>query len=70
MKFLVFVRGLLLGGLVGAAAGLLLAPEPGNDLQARIRKWYEEAVEDGRTAAAERRQELEAQLAEAKRAAR
>lgn len=70
MKFLVFVRGLVLGALTGAVAGLLLAPESGEALQARLRQRYEEAMEEGRRAAAERRAELEAQFAEAKRPAR
>ncbi len=68
VKFIAFLRGLFWGGVVGTIAGLLLAPESGDVLQARIRARYNEVLEEGRRAAAERRAELEAQFAEAKRA--
>ncbi len=68
MRILAFIRGLAVGGLVGTIAGLLLAPESGQALQARIRERYDEVMEEGRRAAAERRAELEAQFADAKRA--
>ena len=70
MRFLMFVRGLFFGAMAGAAAALLLAPEPGPELQAKIRQRYDEVMEEGRRAAAERRAELEAQFAEVKRASR
>ncbi len=70
MGFLAFMRGLFFGALVGGVVGLLLAPEPGIDLQARLRARYNEVMDEGRRAAAERRAELEAQFAEAKRAPR
>jgi gas vesicle protein len=56
--------------LLGAVAGLLLAPQPGDELQSLIRERYDEVMEEGRRAAAERRAELEAQFADAKRAPR
>ncbi len=70
MKLLVFAQGLALGMIVGAVAGLLLTPQPGDEFQALIRQRYAEVMEEGRRAAAERRAELEAQFAEAKRAPR
>ena len=70
MKFLAFVDGLVFGALLGAVVGLLLAPQPGDELQAEIRERYNEVMDEGRRAAAERRAELEAQFADAKRPAR
>ncbi len=62
-----FLAGLVLGAVVGGAVALLLAPRPGSETQAILRRQIEEVVEEGRRAAAERRAELEAQFAEAKR---
>ena len=68
MKFMRFVGGLLLGALVGGAVGMFLAPEAGGEFQSTIRARIDNVVEEGRRAAAERRAELEAQFAQAKRA--
>lgn len=62
-----FFRGLLLGAVVGGAVALMLAPRPGSETQNIIRSRIDEVIEEGRRAAAERRAELEAQFAEAKR---
>lgn len=62
--------GLLLGALVGAATAVFLAPQSGQELQEMIRQRWNEIMEEGQRAAAERRAELEAQFAEAKRAPR
>jgi YtxH-like protein len=70
MKFLTFLEGLVCGALVGAITGLLLAPQPGDEFQSKVRERYDEVMDEGRRAAAERRAELEAQFAEAKRAPR
>ncbi len=59
--------GLVLGALVGGAIALLLAPRSGRDTRAAIRGRINLVVEEGRRAAAEKRAELEAQFAEAKR---
>ena len=47
-----FLGGLLLGGVAGAIAGLVLAPEEGRDLRRRLRntleewpEWRDEALE-------------------------
>jgi gas vesicle protein len=65
-----FLGGLLLGALVGASAAILLAPQSGTDTQSALRARVDNALEEGRRAAAERRAELEAQFAEAKRVER
>ncbi len=69
-KTLDFLGGLLLGALVGGAVAMLLAPQSGAATQAALRSRVDEVIEEGRRAAAERRAELEAQFAEAKRVVR
>ena len=69
-KFLSFVAGTLVGVLVGGAIGTFLAPQSGDETQTAIQTRLQAVIEEGRRAAAERRAELEAQFAEAKRAAR
>jgi len=66
-KVINFLSGLLVGALVGAAAGLLLAPQAGSEMQGTLRARLNTVIEEGRRAASERRAELEAQFAEAKR---
>lgn len=67
MGFLRFLVGLIVGALVGAVLALLLTPQSGEEFQRLLRERAEEIVEEGRRAAAERRAELEAQFAQAKR---
>ncbi len=69
-KALNFLGGLVLGAAIGAAMGLLLTPQSGEDLQRKIRERANLMVEEGRRAAAERRAELEAQFAQAKQVPR
>jgi gas vesicle protein len=69
-KTIDFLGGLLLGALVGASVAILLAPRSGAETQAALRARVDEVIEEGRRAAAERRAELEAQFAEAKRVVR
>jgi gas vesicle protein len=69
-KTLDFLGGLLLGALVGGTVAMLLAPRSGAETQAALRARIDEVVDEGRRAAAERRAELEAQFAEAKRVVR
>ncbi len=61
-KILSFIAGLLVGLVTGGTLGILLAPEPGPDVQQRLRESVEHLLEEGRNAAEARRLELEAQL--------
>jgi gas vesicle protein len=69
-KALDFLEGLVLGALVGGAVAMLLAPRTGAETQAALRARVDGVIEEGRRAAADRRAELEAQFAEAKRVVR
>jgi gas vesicle protein len=69
-KTLDFLGGVVLGALIGASVAMLLAPQAGAETQAALRERVDAVIEDGRRAAAERRAELEAQFAEAKRVVR
>jgi gas vesicle protein len=57
-----FLAGFLVGAVVGGAAGLLLAPSGGTELQERIQSRLEGLAEEGRKAATARQAELAAQL--------
>jgi gas vesicle protein len=57
-----FLEGFVLGGLVGAAAAILLAPFSGEDLRLQIKSEAERIQAEVKTAASERRTELERQL--------
>ncbi|MGC9467167.1 MAG: hypothetical protein ACP5HS_01120 [Anaerolineae bacterium] len=61
-KFFVFLAGFLAGIWTGGMLSLLFAPEPGSELQVRIREGVQELVQEGKTAAESRRHELEEQL--------
>ncbi|HIE57864.1 MAG TPA: YtxH domain-containing protein [Anaerolineales bacterium] len=61
-KSLNFLIGASLGALVGTATALLLAPVSGAELQEQIQAEIERIKHDVKTASAERRAELEAQL--------
>jgi len=61
-KFFVFLVGFLVGVWTGGMLSLLFAPESGSELQLRIREGVDELVQEGRSAAEIRRQELEEQL--------
>ena len=66
-KFFSFFAGLLAGAMVGAAAAILLAPYSGSELQGQMRARLQTLVDEGKRAAAARRDELEAQLEAFKR---
>jgi len=63
MKPVNFFAGFLLGALLGAAAVLLTTPRSGSALQENVRVRVDNALTEGRRAAAARRAELEARLA-------
>lgn len=58
-----FMKGLIWGGVAGAAAALLFAPASGEDTQRRLRQRADTIREEVNQAAAARRAELEQQLA-------
>jgi len=62
-RFTAFFVGAIMGGLVGATLALLLAPSSGTDLRSQMQDRAERLREEIRKAAAERRDELEEQLA-------
>jgi gas vesicle protein len=41
-----FVAGLVIGGLIGAAVGLLLAPESGEEMREQVGDFVDERVRD------------------------
>ena len=41
-----FVAGLVIGGLIGAAVGLLLAPESGEEMRGQVGDFVDERVRD------------------------
>ena len=60
-----FLAGILIGGLIGAAVGLLLAPEAGERLREQVGEFVEmrrtaidEAISEGRAAAEFARAEI------------
>jgi gas vesicle protein len=61
-KFFNFVAGATLGALVGASIAILMAPVSGEELQAQIKEQVEQIQLEVKTAASDRRAELEAQL--------
>jgi gas vesicle protein len=61
-----FLAGVLIGGLIGAAIGLLLAPASGEDLREQVGEFVDErrtafgdAVNEGRMAAEQARAEMQ-----------
>lgn len=61
-KVLSFLAGLMTGLLVGGTLAALFAPLPGPELRGEIEGRINRLIEEGKTAAELRRQELEAQL--------
>lgn len=55
--------GFLLGGAIGAGLALLFAPQSGTALREKLRARWAQVLEEGRQAAAQRRAELERELA-------
>lgn len=63
-RVLAFIGGVLSGGAVGTAVALLFTPASGTAMQRGLRQRYAHAIQAGEDAAARKRAELEAQLAE------
>jgi gas vesicle protein len=60
-----FLAGVVIGGLIGAALGLLLAPQTGEELREQLddfvgekRAEWDEAVNEGRAAAEQARADM------------
>lgn len=62
-KFLNFLIGALIGGFLGATLAILLAPSSGEELRLEMRERIQRLQDELRQAAAQRRAELEEQLA-------
>jgi gas vesicle protein len=60
-----FVKGFLIGGFVGALAGLLFAPKSGKELRSDIRKKSEEAMDETKRFYADTKEKAGAILADA-----
>lgn len=58
-----FLLGAVIGGFIGAAFAILLAPSSGEELRAGIRMRTDQVRAEVAQAAADRRAELESQLA-------
>lgn len=61
-----FFEGLIIGAVVGAAVALFMAPQSGEQTKSTIKGRINLVLEEGKRAAAERRAELEAQLAQSR----
>lgn len=61
-RFVALFAGLLTGALVGGVLALLFAPSSGKNFQDQIAEAINRLVGEVRTAASERRQELESEL--------
>lgn len=60
-----FLAGVVIGGLIGAALGLILAPQTGDELREQVGEFvdgkkaeWDEAVNEGRAAAEQARAEM------------
>ena len=68
-----FFTGLLLGTIIGAVLGLLLAPQPGEKTREQLRSKADEFIslgksawEEGKEAAGQKRDELKAKFEQAR----
>jgi gas vesicle protein len=62
-KLFSLMIGFGLGALIGAALVMLLAPQSGDQLVAKLKQGWEETMAEARKASQERRIELQAELA-------
>lgn len=61
-----FFEGVIIGAVIGAAVALFMAPQSGKETQGGIKDRVNLVLDEGKRAAAERRAELEAQLAQSR----
>ncbi|MCU0508679.1 MAG: YtxH domain-containing protein [Anaerolineae bacterium] len=61
-----FFEGFVIGALIGAAVALFMAPQSGKQTQETISGRVNMVLDEGKRAAADRRAELEAQLAQSR----
>ncbi len=59
-----FLSGMVIGAMVGATLAILLAPSSGDELRDQLQSRVDTIQADVKQAAADRRAELEKQLAE------
>ncbi len=64
-----FLCGLLMGGILGALAGLFLAPKPGRELRSELGEKGEEAFKDAKQFYAEAQEKARALVEDARRRA-
>ena len=62
-RVLSFLTGIIVGGLVGATVGILLAPSSGEDMRSQLQARSMRLREDIKAVADARRAELERELA-------
>jgi len=63
-KFSLFLIGAIIGGLVGSTFALLLAPSSGDQLRGLVQEYITTVSDEVKQAAAQKRAELEQQLAQ------
>ncbi len=66
-KVLVFMGGIIAGAIMGGAAALLMTPQSGENLRSQARVRYQDAMDAGRKAAEDRKQQLIAEYEAMKR---
>lgn len=69
-RAILFLGGVVCGALVGAAAGMLLAPQPGQETQEYLRKRLDEIKAEAMEAYEARRKELLEEFERAKKGIR
>jgi gas vesicle protein len=61
-KFVNFIMGVIMGGLVGATVAILLAPSSGEEMRGQLQERSIRLRDDIKAVAEERRSELEREL--------
>jgi gas vesicle protein len=59
-----FLEGFLIGGLIGAAVALIMAPAPGDEIRGRFQGQFDRVRSEVNKAVSQRRAELEQQLSD------